>query len=214
MISSRTNSGAPVQAWRTAWRALGVHAPDETLLHDLVRRYAEPHRQYHTMQHLDECFAHFELLRDDAEQAAEIELALWFHDAIYDTRRDDNEERSAEWARSSALGAGSPPAAAERIRALILVTRHNALPQTLDERILVDVDLAILGADPSRFDEYETQVRAEYAWVPDDVFRRNRRSVLEAFARRPSIYSTARFASLFEAKARDNLRRSIAKLCT
>ena len=201
-----------VRSWRTAWSALGVSEHDDSLLHELVRRYAEPHRKYHTMQHLDECFAKLPLLRSAAEHPEEIELALWFHDAIYETRREDNEERSADWARSCVLAAGASSAAADRIHALVMVTRHDALPGTTDERILVDVDLSILGADAQRFDEYESQVRAEYAWVADDVFRSRRRSILQGFLARPSIYGTQRFAALYEAKARSNLRRSIAKL--
>jgi predicted metal-dependent HD superfamily phosphohydrolase len=166
------------------------------------------------MQHLDECFANFDRLRDAADHPEEIELALWFHDAIYDTRRTDNEERSAEWARSSALAAGVASAVADRLHALVLATRHDAVPATTDEQILVDVDLAILGAEPQRFDEYERQVRAEYAWVADDAFRVARRRILEAFLSRPRLYGTERFAALYEARARTNLRNSIARLAS
>jgi predicted metal-dependent HD superfamily phosphohydrolase len=202
----------PIEAWQRAWSALGVRGADPALLDELVRCYAEPHRKYHTRQHLRECFAQFELLRDAAEHPEAIELALWFHDAIYDTHRDDNEQRSADWARSSVLAAGAPPAAAHRIHALVMVTRHDAVPATTDERILVDVDLSILGADRQRFDEYEAQVRAEYAWVGDDAFRSGRRRILEAFLGRARLYATERFAALYEAKARSNLRRSLESL--
>jgi predicted metal-dependent HD superfamily phosphohydrolase len=202
----------PVEAWRRAWGALGVREPDASLLDELLHRYAEPHRRYHTMQHLGECFAQFAVLRDVAEHPEEIELALWFHDAIYDTHRDDNEQRSADWARSSVLAAGAPSAAADRVHALVMATRHDALPATDGERILVDVDLSILGADPQRFDEYEEQVRCEYAWVCDAAFRSGRRSILEAFLSRPRLYATERFAALYEARARSNLRRSVERL--
>lgn len=176
---------------------------DEALYHDLVARYREPHRRYHTLQHLEECFARFDELAALAEHPREVELAIWFHDAIYDTRRRDNEERSAAWARS---------VAGHSVSALVLATRHDAVAQSADEKALVDVDLWILGAPQPRFDEYEAQVRAEYGWVPAILYRRKRREVLESFAARSTIYSTAPFVQHYEGQARANLARSLARL--
>lgn len=193
------------------WAAFGVKA-DEAPLRDLVARYSEPHRKYHTMQHVRECFGKLEELRALAREPHEIELALWFHDAIYDTRRHDNEEKSAQWARSVALEAGVAAAVGERVYELIMVTRHNAVPADMDQQVLVDVDLSILGASPDRFDEYERQVREEYSWVPGLLFRRERRKILEEFLKRRSLFQTAPFVAAYEARARDNLQRSIAKL--
>jgi predicted metal-dependent HD superfamily phosphohydrolase len=197
--------------WSDAWTALGARC-DEALVADLLQRYAEPHRKYHTLQHLDECFANFALLRDSAVHAEEIEIALWFHDAVYDTARDDNERLSAQWAKRSALEAGAGHAVAHRLHELVMVTRHDALATTHDEQILVDVDLSILGAASERFDEYEQQVREEYAWVPAPAFRERRRAILEAFLARDRIYGTEQFAALLEERARDNLLRSIERL--
>jgi predicted metal-dependent HD superfamily phosphohydrolase len=194
------------------WAAFGVTAADEGLLRDLVARYSEPHRKYHTMQHLEECFGKLGELRALARKLEEIELALWFHDAIYDTRRKDNEEKSAEWARSAVLAAGVAAPAGERVYELVMATRHNAVPAGIDAQILVDVDLSILGASPDRFDEYEVQVRQEYSWVPGPLFRRERRKILEDFLKRRSLFQTAQFVAAYEARARDNLQRSIAKL--
>lgn len=193
------------------WAALGA-APDEPLFRDLVARYSEPHRKYHTMQHLGECFEKLQELRVLAGKLEEIELALWFHDAIYDTRRRDNEEKSAEWARSAVLAAGLPAPVGERVYALVMTTRHNAMPAGIDAQILVDVDLSILGASPDRFDEYETQVRQEYSWVPGPLFRRERRKVLEDFLNRRTIFQTKQFIGAYEARARANLQRSTGKL--
>src|SRR5690349_10108880 len=152
------------ERWLAVWHALGGRPPRQ--LHDeVVARYGEPHRHYHTARHLDECFAYFDQIGQFAAHPAEVALALWFHDAIYQPRRQDNEERSADWARATAIAAGAPTASAERVHALIMATRHDALPQSVDGEVLVDIDLAILGAVPARFDEYERDVRAEYAWV-------------------------------------------------
>ena len=201
-----------LDAWRSTWHQLGVASPDTALLDELIGRYCEPHRKYHTMQHLDECFTNFAMIRREAVHPAEIELALWFHDAIYDVKNHDNELKSADWARLELLRAGAAEGTANRVHALVMVTRHNALPSTIDEQILVDIDLSVLGAEPNRFDEYETQVRAEYAWVPEPVNRSKRSEILQAFLDRNSIYSTPSSQSRLETRARSNLTRSLAKL--
>lgn len=198
--------------WQEMWKGLGVSVPNESLFQALIACYSEPHRRYHTTQHLDECLAKLREIRVAATHPEEIELALWFHDAIYDVRRQDNEEKSAEWARSTVLRAGLPVLIAERVHAMVMATRHDAVPTAPDERILVDVDLSILGADTWRFAEYECQIREEYSWVPDILFRPKRQRVLKEFLERPRIFSTEQFFNAYEAKARANLRRSIEQL--
>ena len=197
--------------WQSVWQQLGGRESGE-LLHRLVACYAEPHRTYHTMQHLEECFALLEKVSSLAERVGEIELALWFHDAVYDTHKHDNEKLSAEWARDSALEAGLSTEQADRVFELVLATRHNAVPIGNDAQILVDIDLGILGAETARFDEYEVQVREEYSWVPGFLYRRERRKILEQFATRPTIYNTEYFRAEYEATARENLARSLARL--
>lgn len=198
--------------WRKAWQELGAANPDETLFHQLVACYSEPHRKYHTMQHLNECFTYLEKLRSLAEHPAEIELALWFHDAIYNPRSKDNEEKSAKWVRSSAQANGLSSDSVIRLYNLVMATRHNAVVVDRDAVILVDIDLAILGAEPTRFDEYEDQIREEYSWVPRSLYQSERRKILLGFAHRQTIYGTEQFRALFEAQARDNIARSLARL--
>jgi predicted metal-dependent HD superfamily phosphohydrolase len=195
--------------WASAWQALGA-APDPGVFRELLAAYGDSQRHYHTLQHLEECFTNFDLLRTDADHPAEIELALWFHDAIYDTHRHDNEERSAQWARK-ALAPDSKQAA-DRVHALVMATRHEAVPQGIDARILVDVDLSILGAPEARFDDYEAQIRKEYHWVPRPLYRRERRKVLASFLARATVFNTERFVQRYEAQARRNLERALAKL--
>ncbi len=198
--------------WNAAWRALGVATADEALYIELQRCYGEPQRHYHTLQHLGECLAWFEREKELAERPGEVALALWFHDAVYDVHAHDNEARSAEWARSAILSAGAPADAAGRVHALVMATRHDAVPEGRDAELLIDIDLSILGADPARFDEYERQVNAEYAFVPDEVRRPRRRAILQRFLAREPIYATQRMHALLEARARANLARSIAAL--
>jgi predicted metal-dependent HD superfamily phosphohydrolase len=196
-------------SWSDAWRALGASA-DDALLAELLARYAEGQRAYHTLQHLGECLVHLARERDGAERPAEVALALWFHDAIYDVHRHDNEARSADWARQAARRAGLAPEVAERLHALVMAPRHDAQPVGADARLLVDIDLAILGATPARFAEYERQIRIEYAHVPPAVFEPRRCQILGGFLARDPLYLTAPMRTRLEAAARANLGRAVA----
>ena len=204
---------ASIERWIETLALLGLQ-PTPALLdlgHALLVRYAETHRHYHTLAHLDACLDQARDARSACERAGEVEFALWFHDAIYDTRRSDNEQRSAEWAQQSALAAGIDAAAAKRIHALVMATRHAALPATGDAALLVDIDLSILGAESARFDEYEREVRREYHWVPEFMFQFKRRQLLREFLLRRQIFATPRYHDALEARARANLTRSIAR---
>lgn len=187
---------------------------DESVKADLVARYSEPHRAYHTMQHLSECLSWLHEIESllTPRDFAVLFLALWFHDAVYDTRRSDNEEQSAELCRSTVQHAGASDALTSELVALILATKHNVDALSTTEQWLVDIDLAILAAPSSRFDEYEAQVRREYEWVPDSDFRTGRSRILRQFLDRPSLYGTDYFRSRLEATARANLLRSVARL--
>ena len=200
------------QRWETTWQRLAPAAPSATLFDDLERRYREAHRHYHTLQHLEECFAALDALRPDGTDATAIELALWFHDAIYDVHRHDNEERSAAWAASILVQAGVPQAMVDKVALLILATRHHVSSSDPDACVLVDVDLAILGAPPARFQEYERQIRAEYAHVPEQVFAQKRRQILEDFLRRPVLFVTPAFNARLERQARHNLAEALRRL--
>ncbi len=203
-----------IASWRHAWMAVGVAEPDAALLAALLARYAEAQRAYHTLQHLDECLALFEAVSVCAERPGEVALALWFHDAIYDVQGRDNEARSAAWAREALLAAGVDGAAVARVVQLIMATRHDVLPLTVDAKLLVDIDLAILGAEASRFAQYEQQIRQEYAWVAPAVFAAKRAAVLAGFLARPRIYATDALFMRLELPARANLQAAILQLGT
>jgi predicted metal-dependent HD superfamily phosphohydrolase len=197
------------QAWSQCFDDLDVSRPAPCMLEELRARYSEPHRAYHTLQHIEECLGWFARARDIAANPGEIAIALLYHDAVYDTHARDNEERSAELALAVCdLNRRQK----DRVESLILVTKHDARPRSRDEQLLVDIDLSILGASSERFDEYERQVRAEYAWVEETVFRSTRRSILVSFLDRKALYGTPFFHERLEDTARTNLRRSIAKL--
>ncbi len=196
----------------SAWLDLGLATVADDLFEALRSSYAEPHRAYHTAQHIDDCLRHLDMIRARCERPAEIEIALWFHDAIYDPMSGDNELRSADWAARELERSFATEDTIASIRSLILITRHDAVSTAPAEQVLSDIDLSILGAEPERFAEYEAQVRKEYAWVPDAVFRHERARLLRRFLARPAIYATAFFREMLEEQARVNLAESIAQL--
>lgn len=195
----------------TCW--LGLGAADATVFDELAEAYSESHRYYHTAEHIAECLCWLDQHRDFAERPAEVEVAVWFHDAIYDPSRDDNEARSAELQRRAALRAGIASATAERIARLIRATE----PQDAvggDAALFADIDLSILGASPARYDRYEADVRREYRVYTDEQYAAGRISVLRGFLERMAIYRTVPFAARLERQARDNLVRAIRNLET
>jgi predicted metal-dependent HD superfamily phosphohydrolase len=194
-------------SWQRAWTGIGAMGESAALFAQLKTAYAEPQRHYHTLQHLGECLAAFDDAQDLAEHPHEVEMALWFHDAIYDVKGSANEQRSADWARDALLAASVASTSAQQVHDLVMATRHTAVPQGRDEQLLIDIDLSILGAERARFDEYEQQIRKEYSYVPGFLFRRKRKEILKGFLDRPAIYSTPHFHGALEARARDNLRR-------
>ena len=196
-------------SWHRCWTPLAAAGHGASVRDDLIHRHAEPHRRYHTLQHLRECIAWCERTVHLALRPAEVELALWFHDAVYALRGGDNEQQSAALAESSLLTAGASAEARQRIAHLVLATRHTALPTSPDEQLLVDIDLSILGAPEARFAEYEAQIRDEYAFVPRLIFKQKRRKILRSFLARERIYSTPFFFEALEGRARQNLARAV-----
>lgn len=198
--------------WSRLWEILeadGNPEPVYALLSDL---YSERHRAYHNMNHLTHCLDEFEAARHLAEGPGEVEMALWFHDAIYDPRAKDNERRSAELSRRIAEEARLPEAFGRRVYDLVLATEHHGVPDGADARLLVDIDLAILGRPRDEFDDYETNIRKEYHFVPWTEYRSARSAILRRFSNRPAIYSTDLFRQKYESRARANLERSLGNL--
>lgn len=179
---------------------------------DLERRYQEPHRAYHNLEHIGECFTEFAAVRSQALDPNAVELAIWFHDAIYDPRAQDNEERSGQLAGDFLEPMGLPAVSIHEVRNLIMATRHTTPPTTPDASLLTDIDLAILGQPPGRFAAFEQQIRQEYAWVPPSEFALGRAKILRGFLDRPTVYSTAAFRQKYEQRARTNLEWGLRQL--
>lgn len=200
------------RSWARAWHVIGGKGDGRETMERLLACYREPWRHYHTLQHLAECVEKLVPMLGLAAAPGEVEIALWFHDAVYQVDRHDNEATSALWAKQVLLDAGVEALAAEHVHDLIMATRHQGPPTTPDQGVLVDVDLSILAAPTERFDQYERQVRREYAHIPDSLFESGRRAVLVGFLERERIFHSDSFHPAYETAARENLRRSIARL--
>lgn len=162
------------------------------------------------LAHVLDCLAELGRSRDLAGDADAVRAALWFHDAVWQPSRPDNEVASAALAEA-ALSAGAVPEARRRaVARLILATRHDGLADDPDCRLIADIDLAILGADPGAYDRYERAVRREYGHLSVQQFASGRAAFAAGMLARPRIYGTARYFRRFEAAARANLARSAA----
>jgi predicted metal-dependent HD superfamily phosphohydrolase len=139
-------------------------------------------------------------------------LAIWFHDAIYDPRAPDNEERSAELAEKRITEAGGGEDLRASVSALVMATKSHDRSAHGSTPLIIDVDLSILGKPEARFWEYEAQIRKEYDWVPTEIFAAKRAEILEKFLAQSRIYSTQQFLDRYEKQARANLQASVQKL--
>ena len=183
------------------------------LLDQLRPRYAEPHRHYHSLAHIEALqrwFAHHRAL---AGEPAIIDAAIWFHDAVYDTRRQDNEQRSAALAHDELTALGWPASCVQRVCELVLATdRHQAVTSDSDAWLFLDLDLSVLGQSAVQYQAYADAVRAEYDWVDGPAYRAGRAQVLRSFLDRERIYRTPALHAAWEQAARHNLQRELDTL--
>lgn len=198
--------------WTDLWHRLGARGDALPVFTRLSAAYAEPTRAYHTAEHIEDCLTQLDSTRVPARHPDEVEAAIWFHDAVYVATRSDNEERSAELARDSLQEAGVASTVTVRIGTLVLGTRHDVAPTEPDAALLCDIDLSILGRSADVFDEFERQIRQEYAWVPEATYRSTRSRILRELLRRPRIYGTEWFRQRYEVRARANLERLVRDL--
>ena len=200
------------ERWGELWSSLGVTSVPSNVFADLTTAYSSPTRYYHTLTHIKDCLHVFDEGKGLAARPNEVELAIWFHDAIYDTKATDNEQKSADWSHRVITEAGLDSTVAERVDKLILATLHTEITTEFDAQLLVDVDLSILGAEPTKFWEYEQNIRKEYEWVPLPIYNQKRGEILQRFLQRPKIFQIELYRKLYEAQARENLRDAIDQL--
>ncbi|MEU1642169.1 HD domain-containing protein [Micromonospora zamorensis] len=203
--------------WRIAARGAGAGSglTSTGAGEQLLARWREPHRHYHTVAHLTAVLDVVDEHADLAGRPDVVRLAAWFHDAVYDPRAagDANERDSAALAESVLAGLRVPAPTAAEVRRLVLLTAgHTVAPGDPDGALLCDADLAVLAAPPADYDRYAAAIRREYAHVPEPAFRAGRAAVLTGLLALPALFRLPPLAARWEEPARDNVRRELAAL--
>jgi predicted metal-dependent HD superfamily phosphohydrolase len=218
-MDEREDHHMPQTVFETRWRQLMDRLGAEPaaaggVMAELVAAYGDPGRHYHTLGHITELLGRLDRHSQDIADRDAMELAIFFHDAVYDPLRADNEAASAALARERLSALGLDARRVARVEDLVLATRHHepaggAGDTDLDQ--FVDFDLAILASPRETYGAYARAIRAEYAAVPDERYQAGRRRVLEGFLAR-HIYRSAHLRALWEADARANLAWEIGTL--
>jgi predicted metal-dependent HD superfamily phosphohydrolase len=205
---------ASFTAWRCLLQRCGASSRSAAALFDeLAAAYASPGRFYHTLEHVGQALHVVSALAGYARDAGTVRLAVWLHDVVYAPGAADNEVRSAalaqEWLNSVGL---APVRVAEVARLILLTAGHEADVKDGNGAVLLDADLAVLGAPPARYEAYAQAIRQEYSYVDDSAYRAGRARVLRHFLERPALYFTAPLRAGYEAQARGNLARELGRL--
>lgn len=179
---------------------------------ELIRFYSSDARQYHGLPHIVKLLRLLEEYKFYIQDEDVVFLAIWFHDAIYSTWRNDNEEKSAFWAKETLRESTMSPENIEKVVQYIEATKTHESNNDSDLNFFLDFDLSILGSDDTIYDVYARQIREEFSLTPSFMYKRGRRKVLTNLLERPHIYKTTVFQMKFEAKARENIQRELKNL--
>jgi predicted metal-dependent HD superfamily phosphohydrolase len=190
--------------------------PDATrrdaMLHQLTDAYTASGRHYHNLRHVEVLLNAVQQQAHSVQDMPVVQLAVWFHDAVYNALRDDNEARSAELALKFLAETTLPTDRQQRVAFLIERTKDHTQPQPpndTDLHLFLDADLGVLGAPEAAYWEYARQVRKEYRLVPDILYRRGRRKVLEKLLHTPVLYQTETYCTQLDTAARRNLQAEL-----
>lgn len=178
----------------------------------LISNYKQKHRHYHDVNHIKAVLEHLDNAKYLASDCRAVEFALWFHDAIYNVFSSKNELDSANWASSFLLANGINNEFSNKVHALVMATCHNTMPIDQDEKLIVDIDLSILGSSPKTYNMFEEWVRKEYKIIPKFIYNAKRKAILTSFLERDRIYFHDYFYEKLERGARINLTHAIRVL--
>ncbi|MFJ6217018.1 hypothetical protein ACIQGZ_27355 [Streptomyces sp. NPDC092296] len=202
-----------LERWHALLTRCGSPADPAPYGAELLRRWAEPQRRYHTPAHLAAVLAEVDALAEHAADPDTVRLAAWFHDAVYRPDRSENEERSAALAERALTEAGLPPRRVTEVARLVRLTvGHDPAAGDRDGEVLCDADLAVLAGPPEAYAAYAAAVREEYGFVPEEAFRAGRAAVLRQLLARPALYRTATAHRRYEERARRNLATELELL--
>ncbi|MBI2483311.1 N-methyl-D-aspartate receptor NMDAR2C subunit [Candidatus Uhrbacteria bacterium] len=204
--------------WTTFWQRIGAAGDGPALFEQLARCYEHEDRAYHNLTHIAACMADLDEVRSQLNGPDEVtaEAALWFHDVIYLPGIALNEQYSEEFAAWALFEVGEVPdkTLRPRVHDAILATKRHAHSPNLATRVVVDIDLGILGAEPARCAQYCVAIRQEYSFLDERTFATGRLAFLQKLAKRKSLYHTTHFQKKYEARARENIDTEIRMLHT
>ena len=216
--------------WRSLLQEHCTHLSETDIQESWARllpHYQQTHRYYHDVTHIDACLTWFDRVQAQFDNPFAVALAIWFHDIIYDVRRTDNEEKSAQYAVTALTNFVVSTRLVQQVYELILLTRHPSQPQPVlqgsagsnltgrkdsllmsinDQALFLDIDLSILGQSKAVYVNYEQAIRAEYQHVPLWLYKLGRKRLLKRFLRQPQIYYSDFFQEKFEQQARVNIQ--------
>ncbi len=178
----------------------------------LINMYSRKHLHYHTMDHVAACLKLLDEVGGMITDHYSVELALWFHDAVYHPGKADNERKSADYASMVLKDAGINAAVISGILHFIEMTIHPSTPVTSDEKLLTDIDLSVLGSEPDTYLAYSGMIRKEYFHLPEFLYRRGRKKLLRLFLESGRIFHSEYFFNKYEKAARDNIKGELARL--
>jgi len=179
---------------------------------DLKKKYSETHRAYHNLDHLTDCLFQLDQFPDPITDKQIIEMAIWYHDIIYNPYQKDNELKSAEAASQFLSDQNTDSLLIQKVYDLIMSTLHVDAPKNDSEALIMDIDITILGSTEVIYLEYCTKIRKEYKWVPGILYRKKRKEILQRFLLRERLYYTVHFHLQFEQQARINIAEEIKRL--
>lgn len=225
-MAERSATASLHSRYAVLWQSLGVSRPEVAAAGTrLLALYNDPARAYHNLAHLEDVLSKLDWAKEALGKNSEIsgldtaarqrmfdtiELALFYHDAVYDPRAKNNEAQSRDLMRRDAESFGLDLTVMADAARLIDLTAHHAQAHLLDEKIMADCDLAILGADEDTFKKYDAAIRREYAHVPAPLYAAGRAKVLRGFLEAPRLFKTAAFTDCYESAARRNLTTALA----
>lgn len=213
MLLKPADHGELLQRWLALGQQVSLTHPDwQAEGRRLIRSWSRWPRKYHNTTHLLACLKHFSQVSSQLQNPLAVEMAVWFHDAIYCPWLARNEEKSAEWALRFLQKIGFDAAFCQLVSRHILDTRHQAIPGPGDAQWVIDIDLAVLGQNETVYRQFEKDVRSEYRWVRWSRYVKGRSAVLQSFLDRPRIYNTPWFFERYESAARANLQQAIVSL--
>ena len=200
--------------WQELMSSLNINQADADKVYRKIKTYyGQPKRHYHNLAHVGFVLDRVDELAHLAEKLTAVELAAWFHDIVYNTQSKKNEERSADLACKYLKKLGLDEELITQVDELIRATKHHN-PETIDQQVLLDADLATFGVSPEQHAHYGQAIRKEFWWVTETIYKQRRIEILNSFLKRERFYATEIMFERFEQQARNNIAAEIEELAS